>query len=100
MTGHLNDLFVLNLTRLAWRKISSLTADKHPSPRQNFGFASLEGKLYVHGGCANFWAAPALNTALAGNSCVDPRNLAENVGHGFDPIFCILVGGSIADCVV
>ena len=70
MTGIRNDFFVLNLARLEWRKISSTVVDNRPSPRQNFGFAVLEEKLYVHGGCANFWAAPtALNTAIDGKNC-------------------------------
>ena len=44
------DYFRYDTVALAWECLTAIVAGTPPTPRMAFGFASADGKLYVHGG--------------------------------------------------
>ena len=46
----LGDLHVYDPVAMNWTDLSSPASGNPPSPRDNHGFTSTGGKLYVHGG--------------------------------------------------
>ena len=48
--GQKNDLHVYDPASTTWLNLSSHALGTPPSAREGHGFASAEGKLYVHGG--------------------------------------------------
>jgi hypothetical protein len=49
-SDYLQGLFVFDPVELAWSDISNKAIGDAPAPRKDFGFASADGKLFVHGG--------------------------------------------------
>jgi hypothetical protein len=54
LAGELSDLFSFDPATMAWTLLSAADDARRPSARDNHGFTSAGGLLYVHGGW-NIW---------------------------------------------
>ena len=78
LAGPRDDLYSFDPATMAWTLVLAAADSDRPSARDDHGFASAEGKLYVHGGYDKTFSEWAVSLVVCAERFSVPLWLAES----------------------